>query len=250
VSSTTQELQAEVERLRAAIIKHRSQKADDRCIEDDDELYAALGDGIPCDRRVGDKIAMLHNCARFIERRCEGGGWPSYVELEAERDEARETIRAAHDLLDTYGIKREDEQQQGGGGIWLVTEYALPDRIRFAMEVPGELYCPTCCCRIHKRFLSAIDGSVGTDARPVEEPCPNGCGLMRQLTWAQADAEERLANAHLLGKYERLRTVIEEAREKIASIVYSLDNHPTDDDIGEAQMELGSINAALKELLR
>lgn len=64
------------DRLRQAIIKHRSQKADDRCIEDDDELYAALGDGVKCDRRVGD------NCARFIERRCEGGGWPTYTELE------------------------------------------------------------------------------------------------------------------------------------------------------------------------
>lgn len=74
--------QAEAERLRLAIIKHRSQKADDRCIEDDDELYAALGDGITCDRRVGDKLAMLQNCARFIERRCEGGGWPTYADIE------------------------------------------------------------------------------------------------------------------------------------------------------------------------
>jgi len=77
-------LLAEVERLREAIFRHREQKADDRCIEDDDRLYAALGDGIKCDRRVGDKEAMLRNCARFIDRRCEGGGWPSYAELEAE----------------------------------------------------------------------------------------------------------------------------------------------------------------------
>jgi GNAT superfamily N-acetyltransferase len=74
---------AELKRLRAAIVTHRSQKADDRCIEDDDRLYRALGDGIGCDRRVGDKDAMLDNCARFILQRCEGGGWPSYVELEA-----------------------------------------------------------------------------------------------------------------------------------------------------------------------
>lgn len=87
-------LAAEVERLRAAIIKHRSQKADDRCIEDDDELYAVLGDGIPCDRRVGDTAAMLQNCARFIERRCKGGGWPSYVQLEME-------IQRLMNLIDT-----------------------------------------------------------------------------------------------------------------------------------------------------
>lgn len=70
--------------LRAAIRDHRSQKADDRCIEDDDRLYAILGDGIVCDRRVGNKEEMLRNCVRFIERRCEAGGWPTYAELEAE----------------------------------------------------------------------------------------------------------------------------------------------------------------------
>ena len=79
-------------KLRAAIAEHHSQKADDRCIEDDDRLYAAAGLP-PCDRRVGDKAAMLANCARFIERRCEGGGWPSYRELEAERDRLREIVK-------------------------------------------------------------------------------------------------------------------------------------------------------------
>lgn len=68
--------------LEEAIKTHRSQKADDRCIEDDDRLYEALGDGIKCDRRVGDKAAMLKNCKRFIENRCEAGGWPTYAELE------------------------------------------------------------------------------------------------------------------------------------------------------------------------
>jgi hypothetical protein len=86
---------SEVERLRAAIIKHRSRRADDRCIEDDDELYAVLGDGIKCDRRVGSKEAMLVNCARFIERRCEGGGWPSYAELETRLESQRAAISAA-----------------------------------------------------------------------------------------------------------------------------------------------------------
>ncbi len=67
--------------LENAIRWHRDQKADDRCIEDDDSLYAALGDGIQCDRRVGCKEEMLKNCARFIERRCEGGHWPNHREL-------------------------------------------------------------------------------------------------------------------------------------------------------------------------
>ena len=51
---------------------------------DDDELYEVLGDNIKCDRRVGDKVDMLINCARFIERRCEAGGWPTYAQLEQE----------------------------------------------------------------------------------------------------------------------------------------------------------------------
>ena len=71
-----------IEQLAGVIKWHRSQKADDRCIEDDDKLYEALGDGIKCDRRVGDKEDMKHNCHRFIDNRCEGGGWPSYAELE------------------------------------------------------------------------------------------------------------------------------------------------------------------------
>ena len=78
-----------ITRLRNAIYTHREQKASDRCIEDDDRLYEALGDGVKCDRRVGDKAAMLADCARFIQNRCEGGGWKSYVELEKELHEAR-----------------------------------------------------------------------------------------------------------------------------------------------------------------
>lgn len=75
--------QAERDVLKNAIADHHRQKADDRCIEDDDRLYAAAGLP-PCERRVGDKTEMLLNCARFIERRCEGGHWPSYAELEKE----------------------------------------------------------------------------------------------------------------------------------------------------------------------
>jgi hypothetical protein len=88
----TATLEKEIEHLREArkradvlenaIKKHRAQVADDRCQFDDDELYAALGDGVKCDRRVGDKQEMLRNCGRFIENRCEEGGpWPSYAEL-------------------------------------------------------------------------------------------------------------------------------------------------------------------------
>lgn len=93
------ESQAEVVKLSAAIADHRAQKADDRCIEDDDRLYAALGDGIKCDRRVGDKAAMRRNCERFIERRCEGGGWPSYVALEEKLAESQAREQAFRSAL-------------------------------------------------------------------------------------------------------------------------------------------------------
>lgn len=87
--------ESEVVRLREAIARHHAQKADDRCVFDDDELYAAAGLP-PVDRRVGDKAAMLRNCERFIERRCEGGGWPSYAELEAENTRLRAALDAAY----------------------------------------------------------------------------------------------------------------------------------------------------------
>lgn len=93
--------QSEVARLRAAIAEHHAQKADDRCIEDDDRLYAAAGLP-PCDRRVGDKAAMLASCARFIERRCEAGGWPAYAELEAEVARLREELARARGLLRSF----------------------------------------------------------------------------------------------------------------------------------------------------
>ena len=88
-------LSQEVERLKAAIAEHHAQKADDRCWEDDDRLYAAFGLQPP-DRRVGDPEAMLENCKRFIKQRCEGGGpWKSYAELEAENAELKAKLAAA-----------------------------------------------------------------------------------------------------------------------------------------------------------
>lgn len=82
VLAAVKKLKDRITALENAIKEHRDQKADDRCIEDDDRLYEALGDGIKCDRRVGDKAAMLRNCERFIDNRCESGGWASYAELE------------------------------------------------------------------------------------------------------------------------------------------------------------------------
>lgn len=104
-------LQQENKRLLDAIRKHHSQKADDRCVFDDDELYAAAGLP-PVDRRVGDKFAMAQNCLRFIERRCEGGHWPSYVELERELERLRDLIKRGY-LGDTDDLIHEGEKLFG-----------------------------------------------------------------------------------------------------------------------------------------
>lgn len=79
-------------KLRAAIVKHHAQHADDLCWMDDDELYAAAG--LPArSAQVGDAKAMLRNCKRFIRNRCFGGGpWKSYAELEAEIVRLREQL--------------------------------------------------------------------------------------------------------------------------------------------------------------
>lgn len=79
--------------LCSEVAVHHGQKADDRCIEDDDRLYAAAGLP-PCDRRVGCQLDMIGNCVRFVRNRTEGGGpWPSYADLEAERDRLRQLVR-------------------------------------------------------------------------------------------------------------------------------------------------------------
>jgi len=83
---------AEIRRLRAAIVKHHDQKADDRCWMDDHELYAAAGLPDP-DNCIGDPEAMLANCKRFITSRCRADGpWKSYAELEAENAALRTQI--------------------------------------------------------------------------------------------------------------------------------------------------------------
>lgn len=87
----------EYEKLLEAIKKHHSQKADDRCFLDDDDLYTAAGLP-PVDRRVGDKEAMLENCKRFLANRCEGGEWKSYKELEEENEKLRDRLKGDYSL--------------------------------------------------------------------------------------------------------------------------------------------------------
>lgn len=102
-----------IKELEDAIRLHRAQKADDRCIEDDDKLYAILGDGILCDRRVGDKVDMLQNCIRFINNRCESGNWPSYAELEEKLKKLQAFKDFVHNWLDKEGVHTNPYPEDG-----------------------------------------------------------------------------------------------------------------------------------------
>jgi hypothetical protein len=59
-----------VEKLEAAIRKHRDQRGDDRCWLDDMELYAVIGDAVsPKILELPEKSEFLGNCARYWECR-------------------------------------------------------------------------------------------------------------------------------------------------------------------------------------
>lgn len=58
---------------------------------------------------MGDKFEMLKNCARFIDRRCEGGGWPTYRELEEKLAASRKEVKGYQDACDTH-VRVRNEQ--------------------------------------------------------------------------------------------------------------------------------------------
>lgn len=78
-----------------AVRWHHSQKFDDLCHEDDNRIYKAAGLP-PRDNHIGDQEAMLKNCQRFINQRCQPGGdkeWTSYVELELKLEETMKEMQ-------------------------------------------------------------------------------------------------------------------------------------------------------------
>lgn len=123
-----------INELEGAIKKHRAQKADDRCIFDDDELYAVLEDGIKCDRRVGCKADMLKNCERFIENRTEEGGWKSYSDLELEHYLLEGLLRLGRALYGTSIWITVDKQFDGSKKYRVVGIYEPFDKPLDAIE--------------------------------------------------------------------------------------------------------------------
>jgi hypothetical protein len=92
-------------KLVKVITQVQKARADDTCWMDIDLIFKACGLPVP-DRKVGDKVAMLKNCDRFVNTMCSGGAWKSYVELEAELAAAKiENARLKEekeDLRDRY----------------------------------------------------------------------------------------------------------------------------------------------------
>lgn len=84
--------QAEVDRLQAAIRRHRDYRGDHRCHLDDGELYAVLPEG---DTRPARETAVtIENCARYIECRQQGREYVSpQVRIEELESEVQALVR-------------------------------------------------------------------------------------------------------------------------------------------------------------
>jgi hypothetical protein len=90
-----------VAELLFVIARAHRQHADDLCWMDIDLIFAAAGLPVP-DRKVGDKVAMLDNCRRYVHTMCAGGGWKTYEELEKEITRLQELARKQDDLLKRF----------------------------------------------------------------------------------------------------------------------------------------------------
>ncbi len=95
------EKDAEIARLRAAIMEHRNQKQDDRCWLDDHKLYLALGANPhePIEADLPPREVFLSNCARYWECRKTGTTYERPEDLdrllaEAKRQGASEYLEA------------------------------------------------------------------------------------------------------------------------------------------------------------
>lgn len=126
-------MESEAAKLRAAIIKHRSQGADDRCQLDDRELYEALGDGIEADFTMPPREEFLANCGRFYDKRCTAGDWPTYQQL-------REVLAKARDYIAAH-LQAEEDTQRVCAKLEGLADYAkstsdetADDHVRKAVE--------------------------------------------------------------------------------------------------------------------
>lgn len=94
-------LRRQNETLLAAIRRHRDYRGDDRCYQDDGELYAVLPEG---DNRPERETAVtLMNCERYI--RCRQGG-REYVSPQRRIEELEAEVRTLREQLGQ--VRRDD----------------------------------------------------------------------------------------------------------------------------------------------
>lgn len=104
----------EVERLRSAIRKHMNMRGDDRCYQDDHELYLVLPEGDT--RPTSETLVTIENCERYIKCRQEGRecDWVSpqrrIEELEKEIDSLQAYVKRleVYFLLYEKGVSHEE----------------------------------------------------------------------------------------------------------------------------------------------
>ncbi len=90
-------LEAEIERLRAGIRKHMNTRGDDRCYQDDHDLYLLLPEGDT--RPVREVAVTLENCQRYIECRQQGREYVSPQRRIEELEKQIHALEAENHLL-------------------------------------------------------------------------------------------------------------------------------------------------------
>jgi hypothetical protein len=84
------ELEAGFERYASAIRRHRDYRGDDRCWQDDEELYRVLPEGYTPPKR--DTTVELTNCERYI--RCRHNPGTEYVSPQREIERLKALVES------------------------------------------------------------------------------------------------------------------------------------------------------------
>lgn len=130
-------LEAEIERLRAGIRKHMNTCGDDRCYQDDHDLYLLLPEG---DTRPAREVAVTpENCQRYIECRQQGREYVSpqrrIEELEADNSRLRKLYdELKRAIWDVPGEPRNTERELETLSHQSTREMAVDQSLYFAMQ--------------------------------------------------------------------------------------------------------------------
>lgn len=156
----------ELSRLEEAIRKHRDFRGDDRCWEDDEELYRTLPEGYEPPAR--DTAVELSNCQRFIE--CRRSPATEYIspqrrieELQAENDRLKNVIRGALRIESLWlpaVVSKEHEHE-------VIALHMMRDNFLAALSPEWE--CPTELENVPIAFGLVAQGHIPTIARMLIE---------------------------------------------------------------------------------